>query len=298
MSWFSDKMARLTPFFVRGKRYIGRDLEGNKFYELPSKTDARPKRVVEYRRMSEMSDYTSGKHRLPVQWSTWLSHTRSDPPTLSELETDASRLQSLQPLVAAIAERERAERIRQGYLIEPDDASSSKPPRLPPSRETVQRTIKVLEPSFAPPPPSIPPSLSIPSPSPSPSPFSPQFSSSSPPPPSPFPQSRSSQTDESAQPTPSSRLGPVRESEQQSYPIPTPSRPDLAPPGKPVDPSAYSSREELRRLSEEDTKRRMAQSGVDTQSAASDPAQVGNAKEPGSSPSTSSGLQPRRRPRK
>jgi len=50
---------------------------------------------------------------------------------------------------------------------------------------------------------------------------------------------------------------------EASYPIPTPSRADLAPPARTVDPSAHSGKDELRRLAEEDTRRRMAQSGVE-----------------------------------
>lgn len=44
------------------------------------------------------------------------------------------------------------------------------------------------------------------------------------------------------------------------YPIPTPETPGVAPPSPTVDPSAHSSPEELRRLSEEDTKRRIEES--------------------------------------
>jgi NADH dehydrogenase [ubiquinone] 1 alpha subcomplex assembly factor 2 len=44
------------------------------------------------------------------------------------------------------------------------------------------------------------------------------------------------------------------------YPVPTPETAGVAPPSPTVDPSAHSSPEELRRLSEEDTKRRIAES--------------------------------------
>ncbi|QRV76050.1 transport protein [Ceratobasidium sp. AG-Ba] len=48
----------------------------------------------------------------PVQWTSWLSHTRPDPPTLQELEADILRRQRLQDNVRAIEAREREERER------------------------------------------------------------------------------------------------------------------------------------------------------------------------------------------
>lgn len=47
-----------------------------------------------------------------------MSHTRDTPPTMEELKTDYARQMALRERVAAIEERERAERIEQGYLRE------------------------------------------------------------------------------------------------------------------------------------------------------------------------------------
>ncbi|KAH9962945.1 hypothetical protein BC827DRAFT_1196051 [Russula dissimulans] len=38
-----------------------------------------------------MWNYIGGARRLPVQWVSWLSHTRRDPPTLEELRADLER---------------------------------------------------------------------------------------------------------------------------------------------------------------------------------------------------------------
>jgi NADH dehydrogenase [ubiquinone] 1 alpha subcomplex assembly factor 2 len=46
----------------------------------------------------------------------------------------------------------------------------------------------------------------------------------------------------------------------EPYTVPTPETPGVAPPSATVDPSSHSSPEELRRLSEEDTKRRIKES--------------------------------------
>lgn len=53
-----------------------------------------------------------------MQWTAWMSHTRDKPPTMAELQADANRQAALQQRVRVIEERERAERIEQGYLRE------------------------------------------------------------------------------------------------------------------------------------------------------------------------------------
>ena len=129
-------------------------------------------------------------------------------------------------MIAQIEERERTERIRQGYLLE---TGSIPPPRIPEKIETTEK-------SFTPPPkrthdtPTLQPK----------------------PDPTPTPISRSHEAGLSA-----------TEGEAQTYSVPMPQRPDLAAARETVDPSASQSREELRRLSEEDTRRRMVESGVD-----------------------------------
>lgn len=130
-------------------------------------------------------------------------------------------------MIAQIAERERSERIRQGYLVEGGQPSD-------------QRRIagRIQEPSFTPAP-AVPESTSTVRPR------------------SILPAQPQPETRDTAQ---SSTGG-----SGQTYSIPTPGRPDLEPQRPPADPITNNSREELRRLSEEDTKRRMAKSGVETE---------------------------------
>ncbi|EAU89447.2 hypothetical protein CC1G_07673 [Coprinopsis cinerea okayama7 len=84
-------LSRIFTALRNPRRYVGRDLEGNKFYESPISAGSRPKRTVVYRREEDMWDYIGGTKRLPIQWSAWLSHTRPNPPTIEELEADLQR---------------------------------------------------------------------------------------------------------------------------------------------------------------------------------------------------------------
>ena len=63
---------------------------------------------------------------IPVQWTAWLSHTRSQPPSLTELQSDFTRQSSLLNKIATIEAREKEERIRQGYssIDAPEDIHS------------------------------------------------------------------------------------------------------------------------------------------------------------------------------
>ncbi|TBU43890.1 hypothetical protein BD309DRAFT_959565 [Dichomitus squalens] len=56
-----------------------------------------------------MLDYVSGHRRLAVQWTSWLTHTRPNPPTLEELQADFERQRRILQNVARIEARDRAE---------------------------------------------------------------------------------------------------------------------------------------------------------------------------------------------
>ncbi|KAG5635307.1 hypothetical protein H0H81_011767 [Sphagnurus paluster] len=91
-----------------------------------SRLDARrTKRTVQYKNPEDVWQYIGGGKRLPgvlrsstyltgltsaVQWSSWLSHTRVQPPTLEELQTDLARQQRVLSNVAVIEARDREER--------------------------------------------------------------------------------------------------------------------------------------------------------------------------------------------
>jgi len=96
------------------KYYVGRDLQGNQFFEYPSSTDdpRRTKRKVEYKqdRSKDMWDYALRTGNLPIQWTSWLSHTRPNPPTVEELERDLVRRQRVLANAALLEARDQEER--------------------------------------------------------------------------------------------------------------------------------------------------------------------------------------------
>ncbi|KDQ13399.1 hypothetical protein BOTBODRAFT_56184 [Botryobasidium botryosum FD-172 SS1] len=110
------------------KHYVGRDLQGNQFFEYPSSTDdpRRTKRKVEYKQdgSKDMWDYALRTGNLPIQWTAWLSHTRPHPPTLEELEHDLARRHRVLTNAAILETRDQEERKLQ-RLAASNDASSA-----------------------------------------------------------------------------------------------------------------------------------------------------------------------------
>ncbi|OBZ67608.1 Mimitin, mitochondrial [Grifola frondosa] len=104
-------LSRLWQSLRRPTHLVGRDLEGNRFFEYPgvSGDPRRTRRVVKYKHGHEISDFVSGSKRLPVQWTSWLTHTRHHPPTLEELHTDLERQRNILVRVAMIEARDREE---------------------------------------------------------------------------------------------------------------------------------------------------------------------------------------------
>ncbi|KAF8258668.1 hypothetical protein EI94DRAFT_1753950 [Lactarius quietus] len=110
-------MSLLRKFWqsiYRPRHLVGRDLEGNRFFEYPSLSDdpLRTRRRVQYRVYEDMWNYIGGTRRLPVQWVSWLSHTRPDPPTLEELQMDLERQRRVLHNAAVLQARDQEERAR------------------------------------------------------------------------------------------------------------------------------------------------------------------------------------------
>ncbi|EIW55209.1 uncharacterized protein TRAVEDRAFT_74104 [Trametes versicolor FP-101664 SS1] len=110
-------MSFLTRLFrkLRNPRgFVGRDLEGNQFFEIPGIYDdpRRTKRVVKYGHGRDMWAYIGGKKRLAVQWTAWLTHTRHHPPTEEELLADLDRQRRVLFNAAIIAARDQEEAAR------------------------------------------------------------------------------------------------------------------------------------------------------------------------------------------
>jgi len=111
IGWFmsSSLFSRIWRRIRSPTGYVGKDLEGNRYYEyIKPVPDGRTRRVVKYRRGVEVWEYVNGMKRLPVQWTAWLSHTRHHHPTIQELMADVARIE-LTRRNAAILEAKVAE---------------------------------------------------------------------------------------------------------------------------------------------------------------------------------------------
>ncbi|KAG7096516.1 hypothetical protein E1B28_003945 [Marasmius oreades] len=112
-------LRRIWRAITRPTGFVGRDLEGNSFYERPTPhPSGRTRRVVKYRRPEDQWLYIGGGRRLPIQWSAWLSHTRPTPPTLQELQVDLIRQQRVHHNAEMIKAADEMEREEQRRLLQ------------------------------------------------------------------------------------------------------------------------------------------------------------------------------------
>ncbi|KAF9268385.1 hypothetical protein L218DRAFT_918971 [Marasmius fiardii PR-910] len=129
-------LRRIWKAITRPTGFIGRDLEGNSFYERPSThPSGRTRRIVKYRRAEDQWLYIGGRRRLAIQWSAWLSHTRAHPPTMQELQVDLMRQQRVQQNAEMIRAADEAERQEQQRLIQEGAGSTMNSGVNPESRE-------------------------------------------------------------------------------------------------------------------------------------------------------------------
>lgn len=100
---------RLWQRILKPTYFVGKDLEGNKYFEHPNTNNGRSKRTVKYRKNEDMWAYVASGKRLPVQWSAWLTHTRPDPPSIEELHVDIARQERVKVNAAILEAKDQAE---------------------------------------------------------------------------------------------------------------------------------------------------------------------------------------------
>ncbi|KAF8438062.1 hypothetical protein L210DRAFT_3545355 [Boletus edulis BED1] len=66
-----------------------------------------------------MWTYIASGKRLSVQWNAWLTHTRSDPPSIEELKADLERQHRVQMNAAILEARDKEEREHMVRLAQP-----------------------------------------------------------------------------------------------------------------------------------------------------------------------------------
>lgn len=84
--------------FLSTKKFQGYDLTGNMYFETNIK-GGKAKRTVTYKD-AKLNHHTSyNTESIPIQWQSWMRHTRPDAPTLEELQLDEKRIQDLQTVL-------------------------------------------------------------------------------------------------------------------------------------------------------------------------------------------------------
>ncbi|KAL9934906.1 hypothetical protein V8E36_005982 [Tilletia maclaganii] len=94
----------------RARYLAGYDLNGNSFYELPSRSGSKDPRhtyrIIDWKEKRHASEYDQSL--IPAQWVAWLRHTRREAPTIEELQQDAERIIRVRHNAKLIAERDAA----------------------------------------------------------------------------------------------------------------------------------------------------------------------------------------------
>ncbi|KAG1745327.1 hypothetical protein EDB19DRAFT_485896 [Suillus lakei] len=114
---------RLWQRILKPTYLVGKDMQGNKYFEHPNTDNGRSKRTVKYRKNEDMWAYVASGKRLPVQWSAWLTHTRPDPPTLEELQADLSTSTTGQVERSHSGSKDEAERANREQVTAPSHHS-------------------------------------------------------------------------------------------------------------------------------------------------------------------------------
>ena len=100
--------------FVRTRRLVGTDLQGNKYYETIREGN-KPKRemITKIKHMQYTPDM------MPIEWEAWIRGKRDDPPTHEELLAQQRRIETVKERARQVEEKDREQQ-----------ALEHKPPQL------------------------------------------------------------------------------------------------------------------------------------------------------------------------
>ncbi|MCJ1471463.1 hypothetical protein MMC13_000102 [Lambiella insularis] len=119
--WFKWRSLKL-PW--RRRWLAGMDLSGNTFWEFKdAMTGGRTRRIAQSESPTHYSDI-----QISPQWHQWLRHTRADPPSIHEQQSDVQRQVQLKQLARLADERWAA---KPSFLDAPKTTSQPSPATLP-----------------------------------------------------------------------------------------------------------------------------------------------------------------------
>ncbi|GAA5803410.1 hypothetical protein EDC94DRAFT_629878 [Helicostylum pulchrum] len=94
---------KITRFPWKKHALIGYDLKGNQYWDCPNPLGGRMKRWVQMYDKKENDDLTVfSQDKLPVQWVSWLRHTRTAAPTINDLIQEERRREMVQGRAKAL----------------------------------------------------------------------------------------------------------------------------------------------------------------------------------------------------
>jgi NADH dehydrogenase [ubiquinone] 1 alpha subcomplex assembly factor 2 len=121
MQW----MRGLLGVFRSGRKLVGTDLDGNKYFEVLSGRGRRARREVVSKLKHE--EYEDGT--IPVEWEAWIRGKRNDPPTHDELVSKIRQREVLKERVKHVEAEEIERRAKEqggaGMLTRPVGHASS-----------------------------------------------------------------------------------------------------------------------------------------------------------------------------
>ena len=115
------------------KVYVGKDFDGNYYYEVPPQryflgllSHTQRNRVVEPPTGITSSFYGRDAHALKVthEWDSWLRKKRDDPPTLEEISKNIVKYNQVQMRIAAL---EKLESKQSTYSTKPSSKIGQNP---------------------------------------------------------------------------------------------------------------------------------------------------------------------------
>lgn len=115
----------MPPSYHSDKFPSGLDLQGNTFWEFRDTLSSHK------HRMRRIAQYPPSTHHSEIdispQWHSWLRHTRSDPPSLTEQSQDLGRQANLKALAAAADARWAT---KPSFLDKPEQAPAQPLPGI------------------------------------------------------------------------------------------------------------------------------------------------------------------------
>mmetsp|Transcript_36568 Transcript_36568/g.79681 ORF Transcript_36568/g.79681 Transcript_36568/m.79681 type:complete len:170 (-) Transcript_36568:187-696(-) len=124
MSSFRKSLLGLVERYMAPGKFVGSDKFGNKFYSSIEKThlgEVVEKRHVVAAGSRDPSDFD--REHIAVEWSSWLMHRRTEPPSLSEVERLERQRADMARKVAELAAEDAKQRVR-SRALKPSEAAT------------------------------------------------------------------------------------------------------------------------------------------------------------------------------